>query len=247
MKKKKFSDKPNDKMYFTEKVQEAIIRYNKETDELVRDKIYKEEIERAFDKMAESIINTFKFPYLLKITTFEDLKEQVISFLVMNLGKFSESNGKAFSYFSVIAKNYLILQNNKAYQEERRMVSLTETNDSVQSNPMTLEEIVSDDEEIYEKAQDMREFVQLMITYWEVNSDKHFKKQRDRDIVNAVLHLFRRAHFIENYNKKYLYLAIREQTGYKTNYITKVVKKMKNHVLNQIKEYNYSGNIQKEK
>lgn len=239
-------EKYNEKMYFTSKVQDAIVRYNNETDLQVRNEIYKKEIEKAFDKMAESVINTFKFPYLLKITTFTDLKEQVISFLVMNLGKFSENNGKAFSYFSVIAKNYLILQNNKAYQEEKRMVSLAETTDSV-SQPMSLEEITSEDEGAQEKAQDMKEFVDLMITYWEENAHKHFKKQRDREIVNAVLHLFRRAHFIENYNKKYLYLTIREQTGYKTNYITKVVKKMKTHVLTQVKEYNYSGNIEKEK
>lgn len=251
--KKKFTVTPkptipseNNKMYFTDKVQDAIIRYNNETDAFTRDKIYKEEIERAFDKMAENVINTFKFPYLLKVTTFHDLKEQVVSFLVMNLGKFSQKNGKAFSYFSVIAKNYLILQNNKAYQEEKRMVSLAETNDS-SSQPISLEEITSEEEGTEEKIRDMREFVDLMVEYWEKNSAKHFKKQRDREIVNAVLHLFRRAHFIENYNKKYLYLTIREQTGYKTNYITKVVKKMKNEVICQIKEYNYSGHLEREK
>jgi hypothetical protein len=75
------------------------------------------------DKLAENVINRFKFPYLNQ--SFEDTKGQVVSFLVMNLAKFKpEKNKKAFSYLSVIAKNYLILQNNNAYKQQKRSIQL---------------------------------------------------------------------------------------------------------------------------
>ena len=46
----------------------------------------------------------------------EEVKHEVVSFLVMNMHKFKEGKGKAFSYFSIVAKNYLILNNNKNYK-----------------------------------------------------------------------------------------------------------------------------------
>ena len=60
--------------------------------------------------MAENIIHTFKF-YYFDVSS-EDVKHEVVSFLVMNIHKFKEGKGKAFSYFSIVAKNYLILHNN---------------------------------------------------------------------------------------------------------------------------------------
>ena len=64
--------------------------------------------------MAENIIHTFKF-YYFDVPS-EDVKHELVSFLVMNMQKFTEGKGKAFSYFSIVAKNYLILNNNKNYK-----------------------------------------------------------------------------------------------------------------------------------
>jgi hypothetical protein len=66
-----------------------------------------------------------------------------------------------------------------------------------------------------------------MLQYWDEHLETHFPKKRDMQIADAVLELFRRAEYIENFNKKSLYLLIREMTGYPTHYVTKVVNKMK--------------------
>ena len=68
-----------------------------------------------------------------------------------------------------------------------------------------------------------------------------FKKHRDREIANAVIELLKRANSIENFNKKALYVLIREMTNSKTVHITKVINKMKIHVLKQTQEYRKSG------
>jgi hypothetical protein len=73
-----------------------------------------------------------------------------------------------------------------------------------------------------------------MLQYWDLNLNREFTKKRDIQIADAVLELFRRAEYIESFNKKSLYLLVREMTGYKTHYITKVVSKMKE---TQIKLY----------
>ena len=56
------------KVYFGMEVQDAIVRYNDldpDTQQSARNKIYQEEIHKAFDKLCENIINTFSLNILM--------------------------------------------------------------------------------------------------------------------------------------------------------------------------------------
>lgn len=235
---KKSTQPLSDRVYFTTSTEDAIVRYNESNCLEEREKIFREEIGYPLDKLAENVINRFKFPYIKE--KFEPIKQQVVSFLVTNLHKYSKDKGKAFSYFSVIAKNYLIFHNNNSYKEEKRSLYISDSIDDL----LLLEDVVSNLEAPDEHAHDdVREFVDLMIEYWEYNVTRHFKKRRDIEIANAVIELFRRSHNIENFNKKALYLMIREMTDCKTGYITKVVNKMKSVVIEQMSEYHDQGTI----
>ena len=97
------------KMYFGQPVQDAVIRYNESENPVVKNEIYRTEIAAAFDKMAENLIHTFKFYYF--DYPFEEVKNEVVSFMVMQMPKYQPDKGRAFSYFSVVGKNYLILNN----------------------------------------------------------------------------------------------------------------------------------------
>ena len=82
-----------------------------------------------------------------------------------------------------------------------------------------------------------------MIEFWENNIDKIFTKKRDLDIANAVIHLFRSTDSLESYNKKTLYLYIREISSCKTQQITKVINKMKQYQSNIIRSYRNHGKV----
>jgi hypothetical protein len=225
------------KVYFTQETEDAIIKYNQSDDTDEREYIYREYIWAPFDKLAENVINRFKFPYMEG--SFDDIKSEVVSFLVINLHKFASGKGKAFSYFSVIAKNYLILHNNNAYKEEKRSVYLGDKTDET----FSLEEILVSEPEDHEIKSDMRDFIHLLVQYWDFNTTKIFKKSRDIEIANAVVELLRRVDNIDNFNKKALYLMIREMTDHKTSHITKVINKMRAHVLVQMNEFRRTGHI----
>lgn len=224
------------KMYFTDETEQAIVLYNKTDDEFEREILFREKIHPAIDKLAENIINRFKFPYI--DGNFEDVKNQVVSFLVLNLHKYTENKGKAFSYFSVVAKNYLVLHNNNSYRDELRSTYLM---DSSGDESFLLEEVLITSPESDTTHRDTSDFMQLLIKYWDFNLDRIFKKKRDREIANAVVELMKRANTIENFNKKALYVLIREMTNGKTVHITKVINKMKVHVLDQMRQYRNSG------
>ncbi len=184
--------KSSNKVYFSQETEDAIIAYNKSNSDDEREIIFRSKIQGPLDKLAENVINRFKFPYMEG--TFDEIKAQVVSFLVINLHKFTEDKGKAFSYFSVIAKNYLILHNNNAYKEEKRSVYLADKTDET----FSLEEILVAEPEEHEVKSDMRDFIQLLVQYWDFNTTKIFKKKRDLDIATAVVELLRRVDNIDN-------------------------------------------------
>jgi len=218
--------KKKSKVYFTMDTEQAIIEYNKTTDQRTRNKLYSERIQYAFEKLAENILNTFKFSYF--DVSKEDVQMEVVSTLIEKIHMFQEGKGKAFSYFSIVAKNHLILKNNGNYKRFKKTALLSEMPETW--NP-------ENDFKEVEFGEELNEFKELMLKYWDQNLTRVFTKKRDIQIADAVLELFRRSQHIENFNKKHLYLLIREMTDCKTHYITKVVNEMKKHQTKMLNDY----------
>ena len=96
---------------------------------------------------------------------------------------------------------------------------------------------IMSDKETYE------EFTDMMLDYWENNLPNIFKRQKDILVADAVLELFRRSKDMENFNKKALYVLIREMTSSNTQHITRVVNVMKRYYKRLFKEFQHSGSI----
>ena len=224
--------KKKSKQYFTLDTEEAIIAYNKSPSQRERNDLYKTRIQYAFEKLAENILNTFKFSYF--DVSKQDVQMEVVSTLIEKIHMFQEGKGKAFSYFSIVAKNHLILKNNGNYKRFKKTALLSEMPESW--NP-------PDDFYQTQFGEELNEFKELMLKYWDINLTRVFTKKRDIQIADAVLELFRRSQHIENFNKKHLYLLIREMTDCKTHYITKVVNEMKKHQTQMLNDYFDKGMI----
>ena len=223
--------KAKKKLYFGMEVQDAIVRYNDldpEKDQTKRNKIYQEEIHKAFDKLCENIINTFKFEYFDDV--YIDVKTEVVSFLVMNMHKYDHTKGsKAFSYFSVVAKNYLILHNNANYKKYKTHHDISVlSNISVKNN---------------EKNIFLNDFIDDMINYFEQNISTIFKNKTDIDIAYAIIELFKNRDGIENFNKKSLYILIREMTNVNTSQITRVTNIFKKYYIKLLNTYDKYGTL----
>ena len=61
------------KIYFGQPTQDAVIEYLATDNEKERNKIYRERIQYAFEKLAENIIHTFKFFWNIIIKNFISL------------------------------------------------------------------------------------------------------------------------------------------------------------------------------
>ena len=224
--------KKKSKIYFGTPVQNAIIRYNNHDSPVIKNRIYKEHIQFAFNKLAENLIHTFKFYYF--DYPLEEVKHEVVAFLVMQMPKYNSEKGRAFSYFSVVGKNWLILHNNNNYKKMKIHDQLTVLD---YKRNVTGENSASD-------ADDFNiEFVDQMLEYWDNNITNIFRRQKDILVADSVLELFRRRRNIENFNKNALYIMIREMTGSNTQHITRVVNQMKNYYFNMMNEFSTNGKI----
>lgn len=209
--------KKKQNVYFTQETEDAINEYNKTEDPIERNIIYTKRIHPAFYKLAEIMIHRFKF-YNFDVPH-EDVKHEVVTFLHEKLSKYDGDSGfKAFSYFSIVAKNYLIAENNKNYYlyKKRHSIEAIDAERNIVNEQLRTEFI-----------DEQRDFLDIFVEVVEKFLPLIFSKHRDVQVADSILYLFKTRENIENYNKKALYILIRERTGIKTQYITNVITKFK--------------------
>ena len=211
--------------YFTQDTEDAIVLYNNTTDFEVKSRIYHDRIHYAFFKLTENIIHTFKF-YYTEVDNIEDLQHEVITFLLSKIHLFNPERGaKAYSYFGTIAKRYLILSNQKNYKKRIDTVAL----DTIEEDE---EHSYSIDDTSHDERLSM--FIDIFTEYCTKNIYNLFPKEYDAQIADAILELFRKREHLDIFNKKTLYIYIREIVDVKTPKITKIVT-----VLQKIFKENY--------
>ena len=206
--------------YFTQETEDAIVRYNGSSDPEERSKIYKEGIHYGFFKLTENIIHTFKF-YYTEVNEIEHLQHEVITFLLSKIHLFDPTRGaKAFSYFGTIAKRYLIIQNTQNYKKRVDKAPIEELHHSLKHsydidyNPM--------------EKDDLSDFLDDYLEYCTENIFILFPKEKDAKVADAILEIFRKRENINIFNKKAIYLYIREMVDVKTPHITRVADQLGN-------------------
>ena len=225
---KKIVKKKKRKVYFGQEVQDAVVEYNTSSSDKERNVIYGTRIHKAFDKLAENIINTFKFTYF--DYGFEDIKHEVVAFMLVNMHKYDHTKGsKAFSYFSVVAKNYLILHNNNNYKKYKSHDKMDALDRQHKFSGFNESDYITLTDEIVE--------------YFDKNLNSIFKKDRDLKIGYAIIDLIKQREGIENFNKKAIYILIREMTNVETAHITSVVNVFKKHYKKLLNTFNKKGTI----
>ena len=203
--------------YFTQDTEDAIVLYNHTDDSEERSKIYRERIHYGFFKLTENIIHTFKF-YYTEVDNIEDLQHEVITFLLSKIHLYDQTKGtKAYSYFGTIAKRYLILSNQKNYKKriDTAPIEVLEEDENHSYN--------IDDSPYDEK---LSQFIDEYTDYCTQNIFELFPKEYDAQIADAILELFRKRENLDVFNKKALYIYIREQVDVKTPKITKIANQL---------------------
>ena len=211
------------KLYFNEDTQAAIENFQATDSISEKDKIYTAEIMPAFEKLAENLIFIHKFTSLHE--SFDDLKNNCVTFLYETLYKFDASRGsKAFSYFNVVAKNYLIIKANQKTKFSRKNISIenkrafSKEEMSIFQNSDILE---SPDTAMIKKAESALIFD--MIKYLE----HEVKSANEKACIAAIKELFENAHDLPFLNKRAVFVYLREISGLSPKQLTTTISNLK--------------------
>ena len=217
--------------YFTKEHENAIVQYALTDDRKVRTELYIELIGPVFDEMVDKIVYTYKFTTLPNI---DPLKEECKIWLTTILDKFNPDSGsKAFSYFSVITKNWFI-------HKVKRNSKKTKTELQYDEMPLEIEQEYLSTTNDYLERMEQYQFWQKL--YSEMNEWEKLKlKDNERKVLQAVKILFENAHEIEIFNKKAIYLYLREITGLNTKQVVNNLNKIR------IKYHNFKITWEKQK
>ena len=215
MPRKRSAKKKN--MYFTQVHEDAIVRYCSTDDMKTKEKLYGSLIQPAFSQMVDKIVFTYRFTTLPYI---DDLREECKGWLVTILAKFDPNKGhKAFSYFSVVTKNWFTHKAKKQTQRNKREINY---DDLVKE----IEVVSASEKKSFEDKQEDAEFWLHLLT--EIKSwDRPNLRDNEKCVLNAVLTLMESIDQIEIFNKKAIYLYLREITGLNTKQIVSSLNKMR--------------------
>ena len=207
--------------YFTKVHEEAIIRYTNTTCNREKTQLYEAYIQPAFSEMVDKITYTYKFTTLPNV---HDLREECKIWLTTILGKYDPKKGsKAFSYFSVITKNWFIHKVKKNSTKIQREIHL----DDVTKD---LEEKYISSKNIYMEKREKDEFWDFLLRElkdWEKDALKNNSNSNDIRVLKAIRELLKEPEDVEILNKKAIYLYMREITGLNTKQIANSLKKFK--------------------
>lgn len=206
--------------YFTKVHEDAIVKYANSSCRKEKTKLYASLIQPAFDEMVNKIIFTYKFNNLPNI---DPLRDDCKVWLTTILDKYDPNKGsKAFSYFSVVTKNWFIHKvktNSKRLKRETSYEQIVETGGS--DSLGTQSDVVD-----YSEKREEMEFWNCLLTQvdaWDTGSLKH----NEKSVLEAVKVLLHNIEDIEIFNKKAVYLYLRELTGLNTKQVVNNLNKLR--------------------
>lgn len=213
------------KLYFHKGTQEAIVLYQKTLEIKDKEKIYTIEIFPAFEKLVENLINIHKFSSIHD--SYDDLKLDCINFLFETLGKFDADRGtNAFSYFNVVAKNWLIIKTKQKALRVKRSVSLDDL-DSISTHDMKILDehcIVPSQDIFFEQFDNVQKIIEAM---YEIRTKA--KNENELMCVNSIINIFENIDSLDLLNKSAVLLYLRELSGLKPKQLTTALQNIKKH------------------
>lgn len=188
-------------------------------------KIYREHIEPAFDKLVENLI--FIHNFLSLHDSYEDLKSDCVTFLYQALPKWKASKGKkAFSYFNIIAKHFLIIKSKQRINKIKKNVSFDDPDSLAESEQELLEEyctVPSPDVQVISKEFN-KEIKGLL-----VEIKKRLKNDSEHKTIDSIIYIFNHIDQIDLLNKRAVFFYIREMTGLSAKQLTTNMAVIKKH------------------
>jgi len=196
-------------MYFGRPAHDAIVEFQNTEIEEEKHEIYITRIKQPFNKLVENLIFIHGFKSLTG--SYEDLKNDCVTFLYETLHKFDPTKGsKAFSYFNVVAKNWLIIQSKKNTRDMKRSVSIDDTEILSHRDKVAIEShSIAHSQDVHLIKENAIQNLFLLLE--EIKSK--IDGANEMSCINAIITLFVSIEELEFLNKRAVFVYLRDISG----------------------------------
>ena len=217
--------KANLKLYFNAGTQNAIEKYQVEHQKKDKDKLYVTEILPAFEKLVENLINIHKFSGANE--TYDELKNDCVNFLFETIHKFDGSRGtNAFSYFNVVAKNWLIIKTKQKSHRNKKSISLDDPAGMTAHESRMIEDhnIVPSQDDVTENMGSLEATIDML---YDIRT--RVKTENELICINSIITIFENIEDVDILNKSAVLLYMRELSGLTPKQLTTAMQSIKKH------------------
>lgn len=213
------------KLYFNNDTQLALADYQASDSQVDKNRIYMTRIMPAFEKLVENLINIHRFSSLHD--SYDDLKHDCVSFLFETISKFDPTRGtKAFSYFNVVAKNWLIIKTKQKSAKVKRSVSLDDPESlSVNESKLIEEQYAVQSQDVLLEKKNTSQVILLILQ--EIR--KSARTENELACINSIITVFENVDDLDLLNKSAILLYIRELSGLTPKQLTTSMQSIKRY------------------
>lgn len=216
--------KAKNKGYFTKVHQDAIVQFC--TSECPREKedLYTNVIREALEKLSENLIYVYGFHK--QHDNVDVLKQDCVINLYETLHKFDPEKGhRAFSYFNVVAKHWLIIHSRKKNKRQYRMVSIDDPDNEINVDALFHRngQYVKPPSSLIEQREKTEEIRQL---FQEIR--KRVRNEREQRCVDAIIEIFEKVDELDFLNKRAIFVYVREMSGLNSKQLSVCMSSIRN-------------------
>jgi len=212
-------------MYFNSDTQDAILAYQKSDIQEEKESLYVKTILPSFEKLVENLI--FIYGFAKASENFLALKSDCVSFLYETIHKWDVTRGtKAFSYFNVVGKNWLIINSRRTLKHKRRHVSMSDMTTMSKNDKASLasRDIAPAPDDIMIK---MLFRDEIMILLKEIKT--RLSGENELKCISAVITVFETIEQLDFLNKRAVFVYIRDISGLSPKQLSVAMSQIRKH------------------
>ena len=220
------------RLYFNADTQESILEYQDSDCGKEKEKIYVEHIFPAFDKLAENLI--FVYGFIGPEDQYLILKADCVSFLYETIHKWDHTRGtKAFSYFNVVAKNWLIMNSRKSRKRSSKTISLSDPSYLSADDKRCLAnfDFVPPPDEILIKRNLRNEILEIL-----EQIEKRIKGPKEISCIKAIVTVFNNIDQLDFLNKRAVFIYVRDISGLNPKQLSVAMSSIRKHYKEIVKK-----------
>jgi hypothetical protein len=223
---------PAKELYFGPDAQAAIYDFKSTDSQHEREEIYNTRILPALEKLVENLIRIYSItsPY----ESSYEIKNDCVSFLYENLCKFDEKRGtKAFSYFNVVARNWLFLYSRRRSKFNGRHISLSDMNSLSAKDKMQIaKHSIADSPEEIMVREGRRDEIKGILE--KISSRLH--EDHEKACMQAIMSVFEHAEDIDILHKRAIMIYVRDLSNLPQKQLTVAMSSIRKHYKKLIAE-----------